>query len=205
MSNYKVKVSIIGDFAVGKSSILNVLNDKMDYCTQSTLGVDFFYKIFSYEEQSYKFHIWDTAGQERFRTIVRSYFRDLDVVILVYDVTDMYSLDNLEKWDTDLEYINKNDNIIKILVGNKIDNINRCISKEDGELRANELNYQYFETSCKNKETITNLFKNIVKIVYERNIGNTINLNKLVEYPSNEITKHEHKKKNNIFSFCSIL
>ena len=102
MSNYKVKVSIIGDFAVGKSSILNVLNDKMDYCTQSTLGVDFFYKIFSYEEQSYKFHIWDTAGQERFRTIVRSYFRDLDVVILVYDVTDMYSLDNLEKWDADI-------------------------------------------------------------------------------------------------------
>ena len=90
--SYKVKVSVIGDFAVGKSSILNVLNNKMEYCCQSTLGVDFFYKNFSYENHIYKFHIWDTAGQERFRSIVRSYFRDLDVALLVYDVTDMYSL-----------------------------------------------------------------------------------------------------------------
>tara|TARA_B100000123_G_C25673782_1_gene403175 strand:- start:56 stop:667 length:612 start_codon:yes stop_codon:yes gene_type:complete len=201
---YKVKVSVIGNFAVGKSSILNTLNNKKDYCTQSTLGVDFFYKNFTYENETFKFHIWDTAGQERFRAIVKSYFRDLDVVILVFDVTDLYGLEQIEKWDTDLEYINKNENIIKILVGNKIDSNNRCINEIDAQEISNKYGYTYFETSSKEEKTIHNLFNNIVKIVHQQKINKKINLKKTIDYKDKNtvINSKINKKK---FKWCNII
>ena len=108
---YKVKVAIIGDYGVGKSSMLNTLQNKKQYLAQSTLGVDFILQNFTVDNKTYKFHIWDTAGQERFRAIVKSYFRDIDVAVLMYDVTDIYALDNLEKWILDLEYINQKKNL----------------------------------------------------------------------------------------------
>ena len=203
---YKVKVSMIGNFAVGKSSILNVLNNKKEYCTQSTLGVDFFYKTFSFNKEEFKLHIWDTAGQERFRSIVRSYFRDLDVVILVIDVCDMYALDQIEKWDTDLEFINKNDNIIKILVGNKIDSPDRCIDKIDAEVISSKYGYKYFETSCKEYETINKLFESIVEIVYQQKISKKINLKKTIDFQDkNKIVSCKNQTKNKKKSWCSIL
>ena len=205
--SYKVKVSIIGDFGVGKSSILNTLNNNSEFCCQSTLGVDFFNKNFNYENQSYKFHIWDTAGQERFRAIVRSYFRDLDVVILVFDVTDIYALDNLEKWDTDLEYINTNPNIIKILVGNKIDSPDRYISAENAQKKANKFKYKYLETTCKDKKTIDNLFENIVKIIYQKNITQDLKLKIHQGHQESELEKNKKINRNNKkkFFFCNIL
>lgn len=201
---YKVKVSMIGNYAVGKSSILNVLNNKKEYCTQSTLGVDFFYKHFLINDEEFKLHIWDTAGQERFRSIVRSYFRDLDVVVLVIDVTDIYSLDQIEKWDTDLEYINKNENIIKILVGNKIDSPNRCIDKIDAEEKSIQYGYKYFETSCKEYETIHKLFDSIVEIVYQQKIDKKINLKKTIDsQDKKKIINSQIKKKKK--PWCVIL
>lgn len=204
--SYKVKLSLVGDFGVGKSSILNVLNNKMDYCCQSTLGVDFFYKNFTKDNKTFKFHIWDTAGQERFRAIVRSYFRDLDVIIMVYDVTDMYGLENIEKWDSELEHINKNNNIIKILVANKIDSPDRYINTDAGKKKALEYNYEYFETSCKDKKTVDHLFKSIVDIVSERNITHNLQLKKIIDYKEVDKNKYNQmiKKQNKKF-WCSIL
>ena len=142
--------------------------------------MDFFYKNFLINNEEFKLHIWDTAGQERFRSI-RSYFRDLDVVILVIDVSDMYALEQIEKWDTDLEFINKNENIIKIMVGNKIDSPHRCIDKIDAEEISNKYGYKYFETSCKEYETIHKLFDSIVEIVYQQKIDKKINLKKTID------------------------
>ena len=173
---YKVKLAFLGEFGVGKSSILNTLQNKKDYCIQSTLGVDFIIRNFDLENNTYKLHIWDTAGQERFRSIVKSYFRDLDVAVLVYDCTDMYALDNLPKWDTDLDYINKEKNCVKFLVANKIDSKHRIINSEAGKEKANELNYHYFETSSLQKETVDNLFDNILHILNEKRVENKMNL-----------------------------
>lgn len=205
--SFKVKVSIIGDFGVGKSSLLNVLNNNKEYCCQSTLGVDFFYKNFTYENKSFLFHIWDTAGQERFRAIVKSYFRNLDVAILVFDVTDLYSLDNLERWDTDLDTLNNNPNLIKILVGNKIDSKERYIKKNNALDMAKKYGYTYFETSCKDKTTIDKLFEGILEIIYEKNIRSEIQLKQNINYKDLEVEKFNEmtKKKRNKYFCCQIL
>ena len=203
--SYKVKVCLIGDFGVGKSSIINTLQNKAEYCCQSTLGVDFCHQFFTLDNHHYKFHIWDTAGQERFRAIVRSYFRDLDVVILVIDVTNIYGLDNIDKWNTDIEHINNNENVIKIMVGNKIDSSDRCIDRGVGEKMANEYGYTYLETSCKKKHTVENLFQEILKMVHKKHQNTEIKLGKSSDayhLPLQISNKKIFKKK---FSCCQIL
>ena len=178
---YKVKVAVIGDYGVGKTTLLNTLQNKKEYLAHSTLGVDFLLKNFTYENKTYKFHIWDTAGQERFRAIVKSYFRDLDVAILVFDVTDYYGLENLEKWLIDLDFINENKNCLKLLVANKIDSPDRFIFTEDSKKKAKELGFEYFETSSYDRESVLILFQKLVKIVGEKHKTQKIDLQKHYE------------------------
>jgi small GTP-binding protein len=175
---YKVKLALLGQFGVGKSSILNTLQNKKEYCIQSTLGVDFILQNFTVENTIYKIHIWDTAGQERFRAIVKSYFRDLDVAVLVFDCTDIYGLESLTKWEDDLNFINQKKNCIKFLVANKIDSKHRILTTEQGKVKAKEYGFHYFETSSLDKNTIDNLFQYIIEKIDESRKNEKIELEK---------------------------
>lgn len=179
---YKVKLALIGQFGVGKSSILNTLQNKKEYCIQSTLGVDFIIQNFTQDNNTYKLHIWDTAGQERFRAIVKSYFRNLDVAVLVIDCTDIYGLEYIPKWEDDLNFINQKNNFLKILVMNKIDSKNRIIKEEQGKKKATQHGYHYYETSSLEKKTIDFLFQDIVKMLDENRKKGSINLESQNEY-----------------------
>ena len=200
---YKVKVAIIGDYGVGKSSMLNTLQNKKQYLAQSTLGVDFILQNFTVDNKTYKFHIWDTAGQERFRAIVKSYFRDIDVAVLMYDVTDIYALDNLEKWILDLEYINQKKKSLVYLVANKIDSPDRYISTEDGKKKAKELKMPYFEMCCYDQESVEIFFQKLVKNVHEKQIEQELDL--ALHYESLNIREKEIVSKKKKFSCCRIL
>ena len=201
---YKVKVAVIGDYGVGKTTLLNTLQNKKEYLAHSTLGVDFLLQNFTHEDKTYKFHIWDTAGQERFRAIVKSYFRDLDVAILVFDVTDYYGLENLDKWLLDLDYINQNKECLKILVGNKIDSADRFILKEDCLKKAKELGFEYFETSRCDRESVLILFQKIVSMVAERHSSKSLELTK--HYESRDFENEWNKKiKKKKMGCCLIL
>ena len=81
----------------------------------STIGVDFNHKIVEYQNHKFKLHIWDTAGQEKFKAIVKSYYRDLDVLFFIYDKTNSKSFLNLENWLIEVESINKK-NTVKFLL-----------------------------------------------------------------------------------------
>lgn len=201
---YKVKVAVIGDYGVGKTTILNTLQNKKEYLAHSTLGVDFLLQNFTHENKTYKFHIWDTAGQERFRAIVKSYFRDLDVAILVFDVTDYYGLDNIEKWLLDLDYINENKKCLKLLVANKIDSPDRFIFTEDSKKKAKELGFEYFETSCYDRESVVILFQKLVALIAEKHETNKIDLPKHYESLDIENKKQERIKKRKM-GCCQIL
>ncbi len=201
---YKVKVAVIGDYGVGKTSLLNTLQNKKEYLAHSTLGVDFLLQNFTHENKTYKFHIWDTAGQERFRAIVKSYFRDLDVAILVFDVTDYYGLENLDKWLVDLDYINENKKCLKFLVANKIDSPDRFIFTEDSKKKAKELGFEYFETSTYDRESVLVLFQTIVASIGEKHKCQKIDLPKHYECIEME-TQIQKRMKKKTFGCCQIL
>ena len=202
---YKVKVAVIGDYGVGKSSMINTLQNKQPYLTYSTLGVDFLLQNFTVDNTTYKFHIWDTAGQERFRAIVKSYFRDVDVAIIMYDVTDIYALDNIEKWIIDLDHINEKKDYISFLVGNKIDSPDRCITFQEGKKKADELNLPYFEMCCQDKENVDIFFQILLEKIHQKH--QTQELELATHYESLHIKEKEQARniKKKKFSCCHIL
>ena len=117
-----------------------------------------------------KLHIWDTSGQERFRAMTNLYYRDAQVAILTYDITNESSFQGIEFWIEELKYKVENENMLLYLVGNKSDvsNEERKISKEKGKKFAEDNNMIFFETSAKTGEGVKELFVNVASQVYEQ-------------------------------------
>eukprot|EP01006_Ploeotia_vitrea_P023272 TRINITY_DN55713_c0_g1_i2.p1 TRINITY_DN55713_c0_g1~~TRINITY_DN55713_c0_g1_i2.p1 ORF type:complete len:221 (-),score=4.40 TRINITY_DN55713_c0_g1_i2:158-820(-) len=146
-----VKVLIIGDSGVGKSSLLLRFTDDMfDPTYIATIGVDFrIATIPRNDNQIVKAQLWDTAGQERFKTITQSYYRGAHAVALCFSVTDRQSLSNCEKWLQDLAVYTAPD-IVKVLIGTKADLTDkRQVSEEEIVAFASQHGLRYVETSAK--------------------------------------------------------
>jgi len=105
------------------SLLLRFTDDVFDPDQPATIGVDFKVKTMSVEGNLVKLAIWDTAGQERFRTLTPSYYRGAQGAILVYDVNSRPSFERLDPWLQELNTYSTKSNIIKMLVGNKIDKV----------------------------------------------------------------------------------
>ncbi|KAF8404299.1 hypothetical protein HHK36_009182 [Tetracentron sinense] len=120
-SDYLFKLLIIGDSSVGKSCLLlRFADDSYVDSYISTIGVDFKIRTVELDGKTIKLQIWDTAGQERFRTITSSYYRGAHGIIIVYDVTEMESFNNVKQWLNEIDRY-ANDSVCKLLVGNKCD------------------------------------------------------------------------------------
>ncbi|GFY82006.1 similar to RAS 5 [Actinidia rufa] len=101
---------------------------------------------------------WDTAGQERFRTITSSYYRGAHGIIIVYDVTDQESFNNVKQWLSEIDRY-ANENVNKLLVGNKSDlTTNRVVSYETAKAFANEIGIPFMETSAKDATNVEQAF-----------------------------------------------
>lgn len=117
-----LKLLIIGESGVGKSSLLlRFTEDNFDPEQTLTIGVDFKTKKLTIDGNTVKLAIWDTAGQERFRTLTPSYYRDAQGAILVFDVSSYATFSKLETWLSELDTYSTKSNIVKMVVGNKID------------------------------------------------------------------------------------
>lgn len=184
--NYLIKTLLIGDSSVGKSCIVSrFVNDCFYDTHMCTIGVDYKTINIVHNENKIKFLIWDTAGQERFRSITKIYYKGSNCVIIVFDLTNKHSFDNVINWLSDLENIVPK-NIIKILVGNKSDesdetNVKKCIEYNDALEFCNEHGIlHYFETSAKNNHNIDNVFYKItdefVKHSKLYNLNNSIKI-----------------------------
>lgn len=119
--SYLFKYIVIGDTSVGKSCLLlQFLEKKFKFDHDTTIGVEFGSKIINVRDKQIKLQIWDTAGQETFKSITRSYYRGSIGVVLVYDITNRDSFNNVSKWlDETKSYAN--DKITVMLVANKTD------------------------------------------------------------------------------------
>ncbi|XP_065179866.1 ras-related protein Rab-37-like [Sycon ciliatum] len=116
------KVVLVGDSGVGKTTFIRhlCLGQEAANATSSTVGVDFYTKLMTVQGQCTSLKIWDTAGTERFRSITKSYFRDANGVLLVYDVTAVKSFSHVRQWMGDI-LENADDHVVVMVLGNKTD------------------------------------------------------------------------------------
>ncbi|KAG2598425.1 hypothetical protein PVAP13_5KG366500 [Panicum virgatum] len=158
-SDYLFKLLLIGDSGVGKSCLLlRFADDSYLESYISTIGVDFKIRTVEQDGKTIKLQIWDTAGQERFRTITSSYYRGAHGIIVVYDVTDQESFNNVKQWLNEIDRY-ASENVNKLLVGNKCDLAeSRAVSYEAGKALADEIGIPFLETSAKDATNVEKAF-----------------------------------------------
>jgi small GTP-binding protein len=167
--NCLFKILIVGDINTGKTAILDQFtNNHFDGAYISTIGIDFNVKIIPIDDHTnVKLQVWDTCGQERFRSLTRSYYRDTDAIIIVYDITSRRSFENAKIWIKEAEQYLDND-VLPVLVGNKTDLfLNREVQYFEGYKLANDKYMEFFETSAKYDNNIETLFKFVGTKLYE--------------------------------------
>ena len=162
MDALKIKLIIIGDYCIGKTSIaIRKREDIYDNIYNTTIGVDFFYYRTIVNNIPVKISVWDTAGQEKFRNIINVYFKGAQGAILVYDITNRTTFNHLQKWLDQLEKHGFDGKVI--LVGNKCDAENeRQVATKEGKQFALENDCLFIESSSKQNINIDSIFEKLI-------------------------------------------
>lgn len=170
--DYLFKLLLIGDSGVGKTCILfRFSDDAFNTTFISTIGIDFKIKTIELQGKKIKLQIWDTAGQERFHTITTSYYRGAMGIMLVYDITQEKTFDNISKWLRNIEE-HANEDVEKMILGNKCDmDDRRIVSKERGEQIAKEHGIRFLETSAKTNINIEQAFYNLAEDILKKQLS----------------------------------
>ncbi|XP_048845858.1 ras-related protein Rab-8A-like isoform X2 [Brienomyrus brachyistius] len=174
--DYLFKLLLIGDSGVGKTCVLfRFSEDAFNSTFISTIGIDFKIRTIELDGKKIKLQIWDTAGQERFRTITTAYYRGAMGIMLVYDITNEKSFDNIKNWIRNIEEHASAD-VEKMVLGNKCDvNDKRQVSKDQGEKLALEYGIKFMETSAKANINVENAFLTLardIKLKMDKKLGN---------------------------------
>jgi len=182
------KLLLIGDSGVGKSCLLlRFSDDSFSPTFITTIGIDFKIKTIELDGKRIKLQIWDTAGQERFRTITTAYYRGAMGMLLVYDVTNAKSFDNIRNWIRNVQE-HAAENVNKLLIGNKCDMVElKAVDTARGQSIADEYGIKYLETSAKDNFNVEEAFITLARDIKKR----------LVDYNSDLIPKPNNL---NVFS-----
>ncbi|ANB14851.1 Rab family GTPase YPT1 [Sugiyamaella lignohabitans] len=167
--DYLFKLLLIGDSGVGKSCLLLRFADN-SYTESyiSTIGVDFKIRTIDLDGKTVKLQIWDTAGQERFRTITSSYYRGAHGIIVVYDVTDQDSFNNVKQWFQEIDRY-ATEGVNKLLVGNKSDIADKKVVEYSvAKEFADSMNIPFLETSAKDSTNVEQAFLTMARQIKER-------------------------------------
>ncbi|KAA0203918.1 hypothetical protein HAZT_HAZT002828 [Hyalella azteca] len=168
-----MQVMLIGDSGVGKTCLVTKFRDGVFLSGSfiATVGLD--YKLLTGHKQQLfqnktlrvdgslvRLQLWDTAGQERFRSLTRSHYKDVQALMLLYDVHNRRSFSSVRNWVVEARRLSKRDVVI-LLVGNKSDysESDRAVTKDEGLLLAKELGLNFVETSAKNGDNVELAFR----------------------------------------------
>ncbi|XP_019368290.1 PREDICTED: ras-related protein Rab-26 [Gavialis gangeticus] len=163
---------LVGDSGVGKTCLLVRFKDGAFLAGSfiSTVGIDFRNKVLNVDGVKVKLQIWDTAGQERFRSVTHAYYRDAHALLLLYDVANKASFDNIQAWLTEIHEYAQQD-VVLMLLGNKADSTqDRVVKREDGEKLAKEYGVPFMETSAKSGLNVDLAFTAIAKELKHRSM-----------------------------------
>ena len=162
----KVKLMILGDSSVGKTSLLKkYCKNEFSHSYITTVGIDFQVKLLNINDKKIKIQIWDTAGEERYRVVAKNYFNTSDGFIIMYDITNRDSFDSISNW---IEQIKDSTPNYKksVLFGNKSDlNKLRNVQINEGKELAQKNDFKFFETSAKDGLNLNEGIESIVKDV----------------------------------------
>ena len=188
-----LKLVLIGNMGVGKTSILTkYCDDKFSENIISTSGIEFKIKTIHKNGYKVKMQIWDTSGQERFRSITPNYFRDSNALLFVFDITNEESFKAIQDF-INLSEGHSHKNLIKILIGNKIDQEEkRKIKTDEIASFVKQYNFnEFFETSAMKGDKINDIFELIADLsTKEGSKDSTLISDKTEE---NKLIAHEHK------------
>ena len=189
-----IKSLLIGDSNVGKTTIIGKFLDKnFSEKTLNTVGLDLKYANLNINNKKIKLQLWDTAGQEKFRSMTTSYYRGVNVIIIVFDVTSQISFEHVKDWMNNIKQFAKI-GVMKVIVGNKIDlKDERIVTYVEGKNFAQSYNVKYFETSAITREGIVELFENICQDYSNTNRKKSIDGNIKLD----EIKKNNDDENNN--------
>ena len=191
---FPLKVIVIGDTCVGKTNfIFRFVENRFSLNYVSTVGFDYRSKIITLpkSKKKVKLQIWDTAGQERYNAVNKNLFQKVQGVVIMYDITNRASFENINKW---LYLLSQNvSDKAKILVGSKLDlsEEKRIVTEEEGQNLADKNNMPFYETSSKTGENVEKIFFTLAQNIYENLSNENINDNASVK-----IIQNPERKKN---------
>eukprot|EP01119_Soliformovum_irregulare_P001316 TRINITY_DN11041_c0_g1_i1.p1 TRINITY_DN11041_c0_g1~~TRINITY_DN11041_c0_g1_i1.p1 ORF type:complete len:225 (+),score=50.03 TRINITY_DN11041_c0_g1_i1:181-855(+) len=191
----ELKIILVGDSGVGKSSMLMRYVDAQyrvsDDDLTCTIGVDSKIRSTTHQGSEVKMRIWDTAGQEKFRTLTRSLYHKSVGVILAYDVTDLWTFQNVSRWMKEIKTYAPG-NVSIVLVGNKSDDpaaSTRQVTSEQGKAIADQYGVSFIETSAYKGTNVESAFEILLDRIHEKNLAATVERADIVLQQVNRMPK----------------
>ena len=187
----KFKILLIGESHVGKTEFISrFIDDKLrSENLLIPIGINFKVKKINFKGKKIKLNIWDTDGQERIRNITQAFYKGAHALIFMYDVTDQNSFKNLSNWIKQVEAHGEK-NLVKVLVGNNCDKLDRVVTEEEGKQLAEDFSIGFFETSHKTDKNVSEVFYYLIDVIMKANgINLSDNINLDVKYKKNKKEK----------------
>ena len=171
---FLLKVIILGDAGVGKTSLLNkYVKGQFSYQYKTTIGADFLTKEIVLDGQVVQLQLWDTAGQEKFHSMGAAFYRNAECCILVFDQTDPKTFETIDTWRSEfLTQLNPKDpeNFPFVVLGNKCDKEGeiKVFEQKVKQYCAQKNNMSYYETSAKDNVNVEKSFEEVAKLAFKR-------------------------------------